>query len=153
MHRARRYCNIDYIVCSVLQQLGYPPTTCSYDIGCQYMVNFLERVKKLPSALRPDPKLDLRFGLPVWHGGIHEDLCRSRHSLKYHHGVGRTDGEGIERIWSMFNPLAWSTKEMGEGSRHDAIDDKSDSTNHNKNVNQGSSLLSSFPRMGCLIAS
>ncbi|TRM56325.1 hypothetical protein BD626DRAFT_357487, partial [Schizophyllum amplum] len=133
LQKGERYCNVDYVLCSVLRQLGSPMTTCSYDIGCQYMVNFRERVKKLPASLQPDPLIDITFGLPVWHGGIHEELCRSVHSLKYHQ-VGRTDGEGIERIWSMFNPFAWATKEMGEGSRHDWLEEKGDRCNFMKNV-------------------
>ncbi|KAJ3477374.1 hypothetical protein NLI96_g10506 [Meripilus lineatus] len=38
-------------------------------------------------------------------------------------GVGRTDGEGIERDWSGLNSLATSIREMGPGSRHDTLDD------------------------------
>jgi hypothetical protein len=52
-------------------------------------------------------------------------------------GVGRTDGEGIERTWSHLNPLAWATKEMREGARHDAIEDKIDHLNFEKNIHQG----------------
>ncbi|TRM63043.1 hypothetical protein BD626DRAFT_403449, partial [Schizophyllum amplum] len=139
LQKGERYCNMDYALCSVLSQLDSPLTTCSYDIGCQYMTNFYERTKKLPELLRPDPLKDLRFGLPVWHGAIHEEMCRSQHSLKYHE-VGRTDGEGIERIWSLFNPCAWATKEMGEGTRHDWLEDKGDSVNFLKNVQQVSTL-------------
>ena len=131
-----RYCNMDYVLCSVLRQLNSAHTTCSYDIGCQYMTNFYERTMKLPRHLRPDPSADLKFCLPVWLGAIHEESCRSVNSLKYHHGVGRTDGEGIERIWSILNSISYATKEMGEGTRHDAIEDKSDSINFGKNISQ-----------------
>ncbi|KAL1658415.1 hypothetical protein GGF50DRAFT_92641 [Schizophyllum commune] len=141
LQKGERYCNMDYVLCSVLSQIGSAHTTCSYDIGCQYMTNFYERVKKLPVHLQPDPLADLSFGLPVWHGAIHEENCRSRNSLKYHEGVGRTDGEGIERIWSLFNAISYATKEMGEGARHDAIEDKSDSINFVKNINQYPTLL------------
>ncbi|TRM57970.1 hypothetical protein BD626DRAFT_411100 [Schizophyllum amplum] len=139
LQKGERYCNMDYVLCSVLAQLDSPLTMCSYDIGCQYMTNFYERMKQLPPNLQPDPTRDLSFGLPVWHGGIHEEYCRSRHSMKYH-PVGRTDGEGIERIWSLFNPCAWATKEMGEGSRHDWLEDKGDSINFGKNTAQVATL-------------
>ncbi|KAI5897299.1 uncharacterized protein SCHCODRAFT_02489565 [Schizophyllum commune H4-8] len=141
LQKGERYCNMDYVLCSVLSQIGSAHTTCSYDIGCQYMTNFYERVKKLPAHLQPDPLADLSFGLLVWHGAIHEESCRSRNSLKYHDGVGRTDGEGIERIWSLFNAISYATKEMGEGARHDAIEDKSDSVNFVKNIHQYPTLL------------
>ncbi|KAL1739935.1 hypothetical protein HDZ31DRAFT_48503, partial [Schizophyllum fasciatum] len=141
LQKGERYCNMDYVLCSVLSQIRSSHTTCSYDIGCQYMTNFYERTKKLPSHLQPDPLANLNFGLPVWHGAIHEEKCRSRNSLKYHEGVGRTDGEGIERIWSLFNAISYSTKEMGEGARHDAIEDKSDSVNFMKNIHHLPTLL------------
>ncbi|KAL1661534.1 hypothetical protein GGF50DRAFT_60884, partial [Schizophyllum commune] len=141
LQKGERYCNIDYVLCSVLSHLKSPLTTCSYDIGCQYMTNFYTRVEKLPSHIRPDPTADLSFCLPVWHGAIHEESCRAKNSLKYQEGVGRTDGEGVERIWSLFNALAYSTKEMGEGARHDAIEDKTDSVNFMKNVGNGTILL------------
>ncbi|KAI1784480.1 hypothetical protein LXA43DRAFT_1101350 [Ganoderma leucocontextum] len=32
-----------------------------------------------------------------------------------------TDGEALERIWSVFNSLALRTKEMSSGHRHDVI--------------------------------
>ncbi|KAI4517304.1 hypothetical protein K525DRAFT_153413, partial [Schizophyllum commune Loenen D] len=141
LQKGERYCNMDYVLCSVLRQLNSAHTTCSYDIGCQYMTNFYERTMKLPRHLRPDPSADLKFCLPVWHGAIHEESCRSVNSLKYHHGVGRTDGEGIERIWSILNSISYATKEMGEGTRHDAIEDKSDSINFGKNISQLPTLL------------
>ncbi|TRM56317.1 hypothetical protein BD626DRAFT_575841 [Schizophyllum amplum] len=135
LQKGERYCNVDYILLSVIVMLGYAALTVSYDIGCQYMINFFARMKKLPPVLQKDAKeLDVVFGLPVWHGGIHEEICRTRNSLKYHDGIGRTDGEAIERIWSLLNPFAWATKYMGAGARHDWLEDKVDNVNFGKLV-------------------
>ncbi|TRM61976.1 hypothetical protein BD626DRAFT_404672 [Schizophyllum amplum] len=138
LQKGERYCNMDYALCSVINALA--PNSrfvVSYDIGCQYMINFADRLSKLPSALQIDlDEVAVAFGLPVWHGGIHEEACRSRHSLKYR-PVGRTDGEGIERVWALLNAIAWATKEMGEGARHDWIEEKVDSLNFGKNIRQG----------------
>ncbi|TRM60856.1 hypothetical protein BD626DRAFT_538623 [Schizophyllum amplum] len=127
-----RYCNIDYVLCSAIQAIKPPSrVVVSYDIGCQYSINFDERMKNLPEVLRIDTdSTDVAFGLPVWHGGIHEELCRSK-----------TDGEGIERIWALMNAWAWATKEMGQGARHGWIDEKGDSINFLKNIQQGTTLL------------
>lgn len=38
-------------------------------------------------------------------------------------GVGRTDGEEIERSWARHSGTASSTREMGPGSRHDTLED------------------------------
>ncbi|TRM58348.1 hypothetical protein BD626DRAFT_573568 [Schizophyllum amplum] len=138
LQKGERYCNIDYALCSVINAIGPRSNiVVSYDIACQYHINFAERMSKLPPSLQVDlEEVEVVFGLPVWHGGIHEEPCRSRHSLKYRR-VGRTDGEGIERVWSLLNPIAWATKEMGEGARHDWIEEKVDSQNFNKNIHQG----------------
>ncbi|KAJ7096002.1 hypothetical protein C8R43DRAFT_964421 [Mycena crocata] len=45
---------------------------------------------------------------------------------------GQTDGEAPERGWANANPLANSTKEMGPGSRRDALDDHFDDWNRLK---------------------
>ncbi|KAF7304157.1 CxC2 domain-containing protein [Mycena indigotica] len=83
---------------------------------------------------------DIDFALPVWHAVVHEPTCQAKYSLSYLRGVGRTDGEGIERTWSILNPISFATKEMGEGNRHDTIDDKLDHINFEKNMLQGQSL-------------
>ncbi|KAG1869682.1 hypothetical protein C8R48DRAFT_746879 [Suillus tomentosus] len=61
--------------------------------------------------------------LSVFHAPAHEEKCSTPHSLNLMPGVGRTDGEGIERNWAEMNRVANSTKEMGPGSRHDTLDD------------------------------
>ncbi|KAJ7118004.1 hypothetical protein C8R43DRAFT_901661, partial [Mycena crocata] len=38
-------------------------------------------------------------------------------------GTEQTDGEGVEREWASLNPMAYSTREMGPGERHDAVKD------------------------------
>ncbi|TRM55197.1 hypothetical protein BD626DRAFT_579165 [Schizophyllum amplum] len=142
LQKGERYCNIDYALCSVIKALAPPSRVIvSYDIGCQYAVNFENRIKKLPAPLQIDTdSMDITFGLPVWHGGIHEEACRSRKSLKLY-DVGRTDGEGIERIWVLMNPFAWATKEMGAGARHDWLEEKADSICFGKNVREVDTLL------------
>ena len=136
---------MDYLVASTLTACSDTLVICAYDIGCQYKINFRERMSKMPPRLKLDfQQLRMTIGLPVWHGGIPEEACRSRNSLKYQDGVGRTDGEGTERIWSRLNPASYSTKEMGEGARHDALEDKVDSLNFGKNVGQGKLIVWNF---------
>ncbi|KAJ7437720.1 hypothetical protein FB451DRAFT_1416704 [Mycena latifolia] len=66
--------------------------------------------------------------------------CQTKNSLNYLEGVGQTDGEGIERTWAGLNPVGWATKEMGNGGRHDALEDKIDHHNWEKNISQGDTL-------------
>ncbi|KAJ7149525.1 hypothetical protein C8R43DRAFT_1128520 [Mycena crocata] len=112
----------------------------SYDITCQWRVNLLKRMADIPEHLRLKSDVVIQYGLPVWHAAAHESSCQVQNSLTYLDGVGRTDGEGIERVWSGLNPLAWATKEMGAGARHDALEDRIDHHNWEKNINQGTTL-------------
>ncbi|KAJ7259472.1 hypothetical protein C8J57DRAFT_1233822 [Mycena rebaudengoi] len=70
-------------------------------------------------------------------GSAHQDSCRTENSLSFAVGVGRRDGEGIERTWALLNPSGWATKEMGEGARIDSLEDKINYLNFEKNIHQG----------------
>ncbi|KAJ7051050.1 hypothetical protein C8F01DRAFT_1263316 [Mycena amicta] len=126
LQKGERYANMDYILLSALRYVQIKQLVMSYDIACQWKQHLLERARttiesnNLPTNLAD---FDLGFGLPVWHSG-----------------VGRTDGEGMERTWAVLNPVSFATKEMGEGNRHDTIDDKVDHLNFEKNVRQGETL-------------
>ncbi|EEB98408.1 hypothetical protein MPER_02086, partial [Moniliophthora perniciosa FA553] len=63
------------------------------------------------------------FVVPKLHIYGHTMQCQLSYSLNLTPGVGRTDGEGIERNWAGQGPIATSTMEMGPGSRHDTLDD------------------------------
>jgi len=70
---------------------------------------------------------------------IHEELCQQLYSLHYTPGVGRTDGEGIERNWSVLNGAACSTKEIGPGTQRDTLDDFCGFSNYKKVLAFGTS--------------
>lgn len=112
---------------------------CSYDIACQWKINFKSRMVDLPSSLQltPDTLNTMSFGIPKFHGPAHELKCQAPHSLNLMAGVGRTDGEGIERNWSEMNGVASSTTEMGPGSRHDTLDDHFNHRNFQKYIKMG----------------
>jgi hypothetical protein len=80
---------------------------------------------------------EIQFALPVWHAIAHEVTCQTQNSLSYAFRVGRTDGKEIERTWSILNPVGFATKEMGDRARHDAIENKVDHVNFEKNIGQG----------------
>ncbi|KAJ7060741.1 hypothetical protein C8F01DRAFT_1083718 [Mycena amicta] len=144
LQKGERYSNMDYILLSALRYANVKELVLSYDIACQWKQHLLERARKLLEETNLPTNLDdfrLGFGLPVWHAAAHEAKCQVENSLSYLRGVGRTDGEGIERTWAQLNPVSFATKEMGEGNRHDTIDDKIDHINFEKNVRQGETLM------------
>lgn len=137
------YANMDYIFFSAIMAVALLHFAISYDIVCQWKINLAARNQKLPDDIRQSeadrPPLTerLTFGLPVWHAAAHEDKCQMANSLRYQPGMGHTDGEGIERGWSRINPHASSTKEMGQGARHDTLDDIFNHHNWERNVTLG----------------
>ncbi len=122
-----------------------------YDIGCQYKINLHKRRKNLPQDLQlqtdmgdvfaspsdtpPAPSIDVI--LPVWHGDVHQAVCKMKNSLKYQHGAGISDGKAPEQLWAGLNPVAMQTKEMQPEVHHDALEDKGDHHNYEKNISMG----------------
>ncbi|KAK7017442.1 CxC2 domain-containing protein [Favolaschia claudopus] len=141
LQKGERYSNMDYIVLSAVLGILALFLAISYDIACQWRIYFPTRMEKVPERLRLDlTKMTVLFALPVWHAAAHERSCQAQNSLTYTKGVGRTDGEGIERTWSRFNTLGWASREMGRGARGDAIDDRLDHHNWEKNISLGTAL-------------
>ncbi|KAK7042094.1 CxC2 domain-containing protein [Favolaschia claudopus] len=136
-----RYSNMDFIVLAALAGLSLLCLTISYDIACQWKIHLTERVKKLPPDMRHTlDDVQLQFGLPVWHAASHNEDCQNENSLSFKVGIGKTDGEGVERTWSRLNTASFSTKDAGLGVRADAIEAKIDDHNFLKNVGQGATL-------------
>ncbi|KIJ43221.1 hypothetical protein M422DRAFT_135909, partial [Sphaerobolus stellatus SS14] len=61
--------------------------------------------------------------VPKLHLKAHKEACQLFYSLDLTPHCGRTDGGGCERVWQEMNQFANSTREMGHGSRQDAMDD------------------------------
>ncbi|KAJ8518864.1 hypothetical protein ONZ45_g4098 [Pleurotus djamor] len=141
LQKGERYCNMDYVLLSAL--LGFALATSImviYDIACQWKVNLPARIAEFPAEFRLPATTALDFAIPKCHSPAHKTECQAPHSLNLKPGAGRTDGEGIERDWSMINPAANSTREMGQGSRHDTLDDLFAFHNWQKITGLGQSL-------------
>jgi hypothetical protein len=121
---ACRFANMDFIFLSAVCNTALLILVASYDIACQWKCNLESRIKQFPEYLQLDLVVTaIRYLIPKFHLPGHGLTCQSRFSHSLAPGVGRTDGEGIERDWSWINPAATSTKQMGPGARHDTLDD------------------------------
>ncbi|KAJ7807053.1 hypothetical protein B0H13DRAFT_2386681 [Mycena leptocephala] len=141
LQKGERYANMDYIVMSALAGFDLKELTISYDIACQWRKNLLARICKLPADMQLDfEEFLFECGLPVWHASSHEGECAAKNSLSFVPGVGKSDGEGIERLWSELNAFAFHTKTMGLGHRADTLEDKIDHHNFMKNLGQADIL-------------
>ncbi|THU82586.1 hypothetical protein K435DRAFT_691219 [Dendrothele bispora CBS 962.96] len=109
------YANMDYIAASLMRHISSLLfLVLSYDIVCQWSKNLLQRLKKLPTSLRLHLTIRvLFFVIPKLHILGHLIKCQEDYSLNYTHGVGQTDAEGIERVWSGLGGVATSLKENG----------------------------------------
>ena len=128
---------MDYIMLSALAPVLVLRIFISYNIACQFKINFFDRMEALPNHLKLPDNVSTDRGIPKCHCPMHKLPCQAPHSLNFKSGVGRTDGEGIERSWAEMNRVANSTKEMGPGSRHDTLDDHFGHHNWRKYVSLG----------------
>lgn len=114
---------MDYIFASILSH--HDPDlhkVISYDIACQWTKNLSDRLPELPVSIRPTDIGSMEAVIPKLHVYSHNPPCPTDYSFNFLEGAGRTDGEGIERTHSNTGPVCASTKQMGPGYRHDAMD-------------------------------
>jgi hypothetical protein len=128
---------MDYVLLSALLPLYLLAIMITYDIACQWMTNFRERMEEFPPDMQIPDHIVIDSAVPKFHAPGHKPACQTRQSLNVKPGVGRTDGEGIERNWSELNPVASSIKEMGPGSFRDTLDDHIHHHNFRKFVSLG----------------
>lgn len=124
LHKGEDYLHMDYVVLKTLQQGTPDQVVISYDIACQWSVNFWRRAESYGSGFLPPQTRDqIIFLVPKFHLAAHIQKCQRERSFNKTRGVGRTDGEAPERTWASSNLVASSTKEMAPGSRRDTLDD------------------------------
>ncbi|KAJ7584153.1 hypothetical protein C8J56DRAFT_1054689 [Mycena floridula] len=137
-----RYLNMDFCLFSTLAATLVALVYLSYDIMCQYNVNFGSRMQRFPKDWSVNTgKTSFKWLIPKFHLPAHIPKCHRQFSFNFLRGCGRTEGEAVERAWSKLNPLAWSTKEMGPGSRRDTLNDHIGHSNWKKIGQMGRSLL------------
>ncbi|KAF9496215.1 hypothetical protein BDN71DRAFT_1505912 [Pleurotus eryngii] len=141
LQKGERYANMDYIFLSSIAASSLLLITITYDIACQWFRNFFSHMQQLPTRLQLSTDINLRFCIPKFHLEAHKETCHAPFSLNYTKWVGRTDGEGVERMWSWLNKVAHSASMMGPGGRQDTLDDFCNFWNWRKTVNLKNALL------------
>ena len=131
---------MDYLFTSSVTGVGLRLLTVSYDVGCQWFTNFWRRMPLLPAPLHLSFSMSgVRALVPKFHLQSHEERCHSRFSFNFSRGVGRTDGEGVERNWDYLNGHGPSTAEMMPGHRWETLDDCCGWSNWRKTMGLGMS--------------
>ncbi|KAJ3769646.1 hypothetical protein FB446DRAFT_811256 [Lentinula raphanica] len=138
------YIIMDYVLLQSLQLNCPKKLTISYDIMCQFSKKLHARFDSYGSDLALPAHVeatDLQLLIPKFHLMGHQDSCRQKFAFGYARKTGRTDGEGVERVWSEINLVAGSTKKMGPGARWDLMDDHWNDRNHRKRMTLASSMF------------
>ncbi|TDL13645.1 hypothetical protein BD410DRAFT_735067, partial [Rickenella mellea] len=141
LQKGERYATMDYIVLSTLIGVIFTSLLFTYDIACQWSKNLFSRMAEFPPIMQLQHAMSKVFhAIPKFHLPAHGPKCHSKFSLNYRRGVGRSDGEGVERGWAHINAVATSTREMGPGSRHGTLDDHWGAWNWGKVIGLGKAL-------------
>ncbi|KZV60704.1 hypothetical protein PENSPDRAFT_694042 [Peniophora sp. CONT] len=124
--RGERYACMDYAVFKMLGITARDIKTLylSYDIVCEWCVNFFVRLRQFYPDLYelPDDFL-LHFVIPKFHIEAHGEVCKAAFNLNHTVGAARTCGEGIEAGWADMNAAGVFTREMSAAHRQEVIDD------------------------------
>ncbi|KAF8175654.1 hypothetical protein K438DRAFT_1608242, partial [Mycena galopus ATCC 62051] len=119
-----RCANVDFILFSSILNMVILYLILSYDIACQYLKNLWTRMATLPRDMHLATKREnVWFKVPNFHLPGHWPGCHASFSFHYMWGAGRTRGETVEQNWEFTNGAAPSTKMMGVGTRHAALED------------------------------
>ncbi|KAJ7182645.1 hypothetical protein C8R43DRAFT_869153 [Mycena crocata] len=120
-----RNCNMDFLLVSVLMTFTLLCVVVSYDIACQYTINFWDRMSKFPElmCLTHLAPSNVWWKVPNFHLPAHKKPCHSPYLFHWMWGAGMTHGEGVEQNWSFSNGAASSTRLMGPGARVATLED------------------------------
>ncbi|KAJ7581672.1 hypothetical protein C8J56DRAFT_1006010 [Mycena floridula] len=147
LQKGERYINIDFIIWMSLWLTLLNWIVMSYDIMCQYSVNFYSRMAtQFPEYASRIHSKGVRFiwAIPKFHLPAHIAKCWESFNFNYTRWTGRSDGEAVERGWSWMNRLGRSIKEMGPGSWRDMLEDHVGFHNWRKVTGMGRSFVKKF---------
>ncbi|KIY61186.1 hypothetical protein CYLTODRAFT_405693 [Cylindrobasidium torrendii FP15055 ss-10] len=134
--KGERYSTMDFVWWGALHNEAVLRVMGSYDIGCQWKIHLFDRLEGMPDFMRTrqEDRPDIEISLPVWHGRGHRNGCEPAETLRNKPGAGMTDGEGVERVWSVTNQRAYATREMQPDTRHASLEDHFDRHNFQMNL-------------------
>jgi len=137
---------MDFIVATTIQRmLLLLLILISYDIACQWFVNLFKRMNDhWPENLKIPSTTEVLPAIPKLHEPMHKRAKHEAFSLNFIQGIGKSDLETPERVWSVHNGLGNSTKTQGPGGRNDVLDDHFGFWNWLKYVSLGKTLMSKY---------
>ncbi|KAF8144723.1 hypothetical protein K438DRAFT_1910921 [Mycena galopus ATCC 62051] len=102
-------CNMDFLVLGCLIGFELLLLILSYDIACQYTINFWQRMMGLLEHMRLRiPPANVWWKVPNFHLPDHKPRCHSPYSFHWTPGVGLSHREGVEQNWAFSKGAAAS---------------------------------------------
>lgn len=140
-----RYIFVDWAMAGSLENTEeLQKVVLSYDQACKYSILFRARMEQRFPHLRG--QFDkFQYLVNKAHLPNHIEECVLMFNPNYTEGSGREDGEENERIWSVQNANASTTREMSSGHRRDALNDALNWWNFVKAMRIGNSSLIYIP--------
>ena len=134
---------MDYCVCGGLNynSHGLREALLIYDVNCQYLVHFFERIHGAKDYLKLDSEMELFGAIGKFHLADHVDGCFSKWSLNFMKGAGHIDGEIMETLWSGMNKVSGAARSMSKSHRQETLDDYMRDSNWKKIVGIGEFLI------------
>ena len=128
--------NIDYSVCNAANynSAGLEELLLIYDVNCQYLVHFNERLDEVSQYLARDREMKIFGAIGKFHLADHVDSCFSKWTLNFMKGSGHIDGEIMETLWSGMNKVSEAARSMSRAHRQETLDDYMRDANWKKKV-------------------
>jgi Kyakuja-Dileera-Zisupton transposase len=127
---------VDYSVCNGLNfnSHGLAEGLLVYDVNCQYLVHFNDRLKDASHYLWCNPDMKLLGAVGKFHLADHVDSCFSRWTLNFLKGAGHIDGKIMKTLWSGMNRVSGAARSMSKAHRQETLNDYMRDSNWKKTV-------------------
>jgi Kyakuja-Dileera-Zisupton transposase len=124
-----RQINIDYSICQALKQFpGHVQALIIYDICCQWIIHFRERVSE-SEFLELWNSLEITGAMGKWHLTAHIAECFPKVTLNFVEGAGEVEGEILETLWSGLDKVAGLAQAMSIAHHQETVDDHMNDSN------------------------
>ena len=91
-----------------------PECLIIYDVNCQYLVFFDDRIWDSSFYLQLDPQMKILGADGKFHLANHVDGCFSKWSLNFMKGAGHINSEIMETLWSGMNKVSGAARSMSK---------------------------------------
>lgn len=108
-----------------------------YDVMCQWHKHLNERIQASPSLRRCfqlHPDFSIVKGIGLFHVHGHQEQCFARYAPDFIPGIGQTEGEIIETLWSIINDVSRGCRGMTAAHRQEMLDDHMNDSNWMKMI-------------------